>query len=439
MVKKIAAAAAVAVVVLLVGLTATAGARTRPAHAVPPINYGVADNMSFFADDGGAWFYGELAGAGLTENRWEMRWDASSPTAITQLAFLQRAAPKAQAAGVHVVLVLDSKHASDHDPAAFCAWAATVASTAKQWGIHDFVVWNEPNTSLYWAPQNSSSPAAYEALLATCYDAIHAADPEARVVGFGLSPRSNGRSQTAPIPFIAAVAAAYRASRRAAPIMDQMSVHPYPNPSSPTDAPDVGYTVTSNYGVPNLDRVKQALYDGFNGTGQPTTLNGLTFRIDELGWQTATTQYTQYYNQENVKVISEQTQAAYIEEAVQRYFACDPSVTDVDWFLLVDEATRNGRSQDGTTVLGGGWQSGLLTAGGQGLSTPKAAYSQVGALFAAGRGACTAGMTTWTATKSSGTTAISTGKSAKSKLPRLAQAARGSEEAEAAAGALHRA
>ena len=89
--------------------------------------------------------------------------------------------------------------------------------------------------------------------------------------------------------------------------------------------------------------MKQALYDAFHGTGQPTTVNGLTFRIDELGWQTNTTAYPQYINPENVAVVSEQTQADYVKEAVQKYFACDPTVTDVEWFLLVDEATRNGK------------------------------------------------------------------------------------------------
>jgi hypothetical protein len=174
-----------------------------------------------------------------------------------------------------------------------------------------------------------------------------------------------------------------------------MSVHPYPNPNHPIDSPDVGYSITDDYGIPNLDRVKQAIYDAFNGTKQPTTLNGLTFRIDELGWQTDTSKYAQYYHDENVKVISEQTQADYIKETVQKYFACDPTVTDVEWFLLVDESTRDGKDQSGNYV-GGGWQSGLLTAGGKGVSTPKLAYTQDAPLFAEGRAACTGQEIDWT-------------------------------------------
>jgi len=362
----------------------------------PAINYGVADDNGKYADDGGAWFDGMLAGANLTEVRWTLAYNGD-PNTITELPFIQRAAPQAEKDGVHVVLALYGRPATQHDPSGFCSWAALVATTVQQWGIHDFIVWNEPNTALYWSPQDATAPRAYEALLARCYDAIHAADSSARVIGFGLSPRSNGASQTAPIPFILAVGAAYKASGRTTPIMDQMSIHPYPNPNHPTDGPDVGYANPDFYGVPNLDGVKQALYDAFHGTGQPTTLSGLTFRIDELGWQTITpgALYPQYYNQENVAVVQQQTQANYIAQAVERYFACDPTVTDVEWFLLVDEPTRNGRDQTGRSI-GGGWQSGFLTAGGQGVSTPKLSYSEDAPLFAAGRLACSGGMINWT-------------------------------------------
>ncbi|MGH2972120.1 MAG: hypothetical protein ACRDNM_07310 [Gaiellaceae bacterium] len=366
---------------------------TIPASTVPPINYGVADDNGKYADDGGAWFDSMLKGANLTEVRWTLAYNGD-PNTITELPFIQRAAPQAQKDGVHVVLALYARPASSHDPVAFCTWAARVATTVQQWGINDFIVWNEPNTALYWSPQNASAAAGYEGLLATCYDSIHAADANARVIGFGLSPRSNGPTQTAPIPFILGVGAAYRASGRTKPIMDQMSIHPYPNPNRPTDGPGIGYANTSFFGVPNLDRVKQAVYDAFHGTAQPTTLNGLTFRIDELGWQTDTTAYSQYYHQENVAVVSEETQASFVRQAIQRYFACDPTVTDVEWFLLVDEQTRDGRDQTGK-YIGGGWQSGLLTAGGQGVSTPKPVYTEDAPLFAAGRSACTTGMITW--------------------------------------------
>jgi hypothetical protein len=412
--KKLAAALALSVVLLAGFVAAAAANNAKPKHrvAAPPINYGVADDGGKYADDGGAWFDSMLKGANLTEERWTLAFDGNATT-INELPFIVRAAPQAQKDGVHVVLALYGRPATMHDPTAFCSWAALVATTVKQWGINDFIIWNEPNTALYWSPQDSTAPAAYEALLARCYDAIHAADSDARVVGFGLSPRSNGKSQTAPVPFILGVAAAYKASGRTLPIMDQMSIHPYPNPNNPTDGPDVGYTNPVAYGVPNFDRVKQAIYDGFHGTGQPTTVTGLTFRIDELGWQTMTNAYPQYYNSENVAVVSEQTQAQYIQEAIQKYLACDPTVTDVEWFLLVDEGTRNGKAKDNATTIGGGWQSGLLTAGGAGVSTQKVAYTQDAGLFAQGRAACTAGMVNWTPQTSSSSSTTTGGKATK--------------------------
>jgi hypothetical protein len=397
--------AALAVAVSAGAATGHAGAG-HPAAPALPINWGVADDASKYADDGGAWFYGMLTGANLTENRWTLAWDPSNPTAIDELPFVQRAAPIAEAAGIHIVLVLYSQKGSLHNPNGFCNWAAIVANTVKQWGIHDYTVWNEPNTRLYWTPQKNSqgqdvAAPAYERLLAKCYDALHAADPDARVIGMGLSPRASTDDSTEPLIFLRDVGKAYRASGRTTPIMDQLSVHPYPNPSAPTSPPNVGYQDPNRFGIPDMDRVKQAVWDAFNGTGQPTTLNGLTFRIDEVGWQTYTANLPQYVNPENVAVVSEQTQANYIRTMVTKYFACDPTITDVELFLLVDEKYRNGKDETGK-VVGGGWQSGLLTAGGEGVSMPKLAYTQDAPLFAAGRAACTGPMISWSPSTDSG-------------------------------------
>jgi hypothetical protein len=377
------------------GVASNGSAGTDP----PAIAWGAADDASKFADDGGAWFYGQLKGAGLTQNRWTVAFDPSNPTAINELPFLERAAPKAQEAGVRVILVLFSLKGSAHDPVAFCDWAKQVVQTVNQWGIHDFVVGNEVNTRLYWSPQKDAhgrdvAAPAYLALLATCYDGIHAVDPQANVIGMGLSPRASTSESNDPLVFLRDVGRAYRASGRTAPIMDQLSIHPYPNPNSPTDGPQVGYDNPDRFGVPNLDRVKQAVYDAFNGTGQPTTLNGLTFVIDEIGWQTDTSPYPGYVNAENVAVITEQKQAEYLKTLVTRYFACDPTVVGVQLFLLVDERYRNGRDETNRYV-GGGWQSGLVTAGGEGVSQPKAAYAAVAPLFAQGRAACTGPQISW--------------------------------------------
>jgi hypothetical protein len=381
---------------------ATGGAGT--AAVVPPISWGVADDASKYADDGGSWFYGELAGANLTQNRWTLAFDPANPTAIDELPFIERAAPKAQAAGVRILLSLYSLKGSVHDPNAFCTWVQLVAQTVSQWGIHDYIVWNEPNTRLYWSPQKDASgrdvaAPQYEALLAKCYDVLHATDPAANVIAMGLSPRASTNTSNEPLVFLRDVGKAYRASGRTTPIMDELSVHPYPNPSRPIDGPEVGYPNPDRFGVPNLSRVKQAVYDAFNGTGQPTTLNGLTFVIDEIGWQTSTIGKPQYVNAENVRVLSEQQQAADVQALATNYFACDPTVVGVQLFLLIDEKYRNGRDETGK-YMGGGWQSGLLTAGGEGVSQPKLAYAQAAPLFAAGRAACAGPLISWAPLKS---------------------------------------
>src|SRR3954454_25349099 len=322
MTKLAAACALVAACIAAITGTAAAHTTTRAAGAdTPTITWGVADDGGKYADDGGAWFDTMLKGANMSEERWTLSWSPDRPTTIDELPFLVRAAPQAQLDGVKVELALYGRPASATDPVGFCNWAATVATTASQWGIHDYIVWNEENTALYWSPQNASTPAKYEALLAHCYDTIHAADPSANVIGFGLTPRKGTKSQSAPIPFIRAVGAAYKKSGRTDPLMDMISVHPYPNPNNPTDGPDVGYANPDFFGIPNLDRVKQAVYDAFGGTGQPTTVDGLQLVVAEVGWQTDTQKYTQYFHDENVSTVSESQQTQYVKTATEKYFA----------------------------------------------------------------------------------------------------------------------
>ncbi|HET8777747.1 MAG TPA: CHAP domain-containing protein [Candidatus Limnocylindria bacterium] len=397
-------------VVALVLLAGASDSYAETSESTPLLTYGVSDDSGKYADDGGAWFYGQLRDAGLSQTRWTLRWDPTAPAQIEELSYLQRAAPLAAQNGIRVVLALYSQQPSQHDPDAFCDWAGRVAQTVAQWNIHEFVVWNEPNTRRFWTPQKDQAgqdvgAPAYEALLARCYDVIHAADPAATVVGMSLSPRASTPESNEPLTFLRDVGSAYRASGRAAPIMDQLALHPYPNPSSPTDAPNVGYQDPTRFGIPNLDRVKQAVYEAFNGTPQPTTSTGLTLRIDEISWQVNTdpgdprsspdgsagwiTPAMGYFNDENVAVVDQRQQADYLQTAITQYLACDPSVTDISLLPLQDESSRNGRDPSGTTVLGGGWQSGLLTAGSPGKAKQRLAYGVVAQLAHQGRAACT--------------------------------------------------
>jgi hypothetical protein len=120
--------------------------------------------------------------------------------------------------------------------------------------------------------------------------------------------------------------------------MDGLSFHPYPNTA--TDPLDRGYA-WPNAGFVNLDRVKQAVWDAFAGSAQPTTLEGLRLYLDEVGWQVDTTLRAGYASAENVAVTDEGTQAAVYGELLRRA-ACDPVVAQVNIFGFRDDASRVG-------------------------------------------------------------------------------------------------
>jgi hypothetical protein len=372
--------------------------KTISVDAAGPLNWGVADDASKYADDGGSLFYGLMQGAGLSSNRWTVAFNANDPTNTAEMPFVERAAPVAQAAGIHVVLALYSgvngtstPDPNNHDAEAFCTWAKSLAQTVKQWGIRDFIIGNEPSSTKYWAPQKDASgndvgAPAYEALLANCYDQLHSLDDDdwkANVIGMGLSAKAANATSNQPLAFLRDVGTAYKTSDREQPIMDQLALHPYPLPAG-TPSPDKGYAnVPDSYGPPDLDRVAQAVYDAFNGTGQPTTLNGLTFRLDEFGWQTQESG-DPYTGTENAgppgtaPAVPQDDQTTYLQQAGQM-FACNAAVSDVELFLLLDEKNL------------AGWQSGLIRADG----TQKQAYSALASTFGAGRSACTSGVRTW--------------------------------------------
>ena len=97
--------------------------------------------------------------------------------------------------------------------------------------------------------------------------------------------------------------------------MDGLSFHPYPNRA--TDPLERGYA-WPNAGFVNLDRVKQAIWDAFEGTPQPTTLEGLRLYLDEVGWQVDTSGQEGYTGDENVPVTRRRRPACTARSCVQR-------------------------------------------------------------------------------------------------------------------------
>lgn len=354
-------AATVAVALLIpAGLVAAAKGSGAPQ---PTVRFGVADDTGKYAPDGGVAFFAQLASIGLDEDRMTVLWDASHPTTIGESAFLDRSIAKAVTAGIDVRLAIRPARANAIGLSAararqFGAFTALVAKRYPQ--VRTFVIGNEPNQPRFWQPQYVKGKAVaaqgYEQALADAYDDLKAVDPTLVVVGAVLSSRGNdfpgaaSNASRSPLRFIHDLGVAYAKSKRTAPIMDEFGFHAYPRSNRDSLARGLQWP---GAGFANLARVKQALWDAFGGTAQPTVETGLRISVDEVGWQTAIPQSSQasYTGLENVSVTSDSAQAKIYGQLIADA-ACDSSIADVLFMPFVDESQL------------GGFQSGLVRADG---------------------------------------------------------------------------
>jgi hypothetical protein len=334
---------------------------------------GANDDSAKFESDGGAALYARMAELGLKRTVIGVRFVPSESVVIQDKGLIDRAIASATAAGLRVVLAVypyppREIEAGLGSPSLFASYVGVLASIYPQ--VRQFVIGNEPNQPAFWRRQfdvtgaNLSAP-AFGPYLAAAYDALKAVDPEISVVGVGLSPRGNDRPtaknniSTSPVRFLRALGSWYRHSGRTKPLMDGFSFHPYPNKA--TDPLERGYG-WPNAGFANLDRLKQALWDAFEGTAQPTTLDGLKLHLDEVGWQVDTRGRVGYQGGENVPVTDEVTQAAIYGQLI-RDAACDPDVASLSFFGFRDDGLRTG------------FQAGLERA--DGTARPSAAVVQM--------------------------------------------------------------
>ncbi len=358
---RILATATVLTVALLCGASAGVAA-----------DVGANDDSAKHSDDGGAALYSEMAALGLRQTVIGVRFVPSEAVVIQDKPLLDRAIASAQAAGLRVVLAVypyppREIEAGLASPSLFASYVGVLASIYPE--VKHFVIGNEPNQPAFWRPQfdasgQIASARAFGPFLAAAYDTLKGVDPAITVIGVGLSPRGNDRPtaknniSTSPVRFLRALGGWYRKSGRTLPLMDGFSFHPYPNEA--TDPLERGYA-WPNAGFVNLDRLKQALWDAFHGTAQPTTLEGLSLHLDELGWQVETAGRPGYRGQENVSVTDEVTQAAIYGQLI-REAACDPDVASLSFFGYRDDGLRTG------------FQAGLARA--DGTSRPSAAAVQ---------------------------------------------------------------
>ncbi|HEU6445641.1 MAG TPA: hypothetical protein VFL61_11345 [Gaiellaceae bacterium] len=384
-------------------LACACGALALAAPAAADVTVGVADDRGKLAADGGAQFLADMRDVGLTENRITVPWDPDHPTTIRDQAALDRYVANAAAAGIRLSMVIAPSRArvlfgSASATSQFVAFVARVARTYRQ--VKDFAVGNEPNQPRFWQPQFSSRGAGlacttYARVLAQAYDALKAVDRSITVVGVSLSPRGNDNAlaatnaSTSPVRCIRDMGAAYRASRRRLPIMDELAFHPHPN--SNTDNFLAGYR-WPNAGTPNLGRIKQAIWDAFHGTAQPVFAERgrpvsraaqppLRFRLNEIGWQTAIPADSMhaYYGRESVARVATERHQSDNYSALIPYYSCDSSVRSMLYYGLVDEPDLDR------------WQAGLMRADG----TRKPSYGSVKSMLSRGLARCTRRPVTW--------------------------------------------
>ena len=313
---------------------------------------GANDDSAKYAEDGGAALYARMFSLGLRQTVIGVRFVPSEAVVIQDKLQLDRAIASARGAGLRVVLAVypyppREIEAGLGSPSLFASYVGVLASIYPH--VKQFVIGNEPNQPAFWRPQfdaagNGLSAPAFGPYLAAAYDTLKSVDSQISVVGVGLSPRGNDRPaarnniSTSPVRFLRGLGNWYRRSGRTLPLMDAFSFHPYPNEA--TDALERGYA-WPNAGFANLDRLKQALWDAFHGTAQPTTLNGLKLHLDEVGWQVGTAGRPGYHGLENVAVTDEVTQASIYGQVI-REAACDPDVATLSFFGFRDDGLRTG-------------------------------------------------------------------------------------------------
>ena len=284
---------------------------------------------------------GSMQALGLGGIRVTLEWRPGKRHLTSQNHDALRRAVTAQRHGVRVVLGVYGRAAdAPGEPEAREDYCRFVRNVLLRYGeIRDVVIWNEANSDTFWQPREGA-PEAYAALLARCWDVLHASIP-------GVNVLTTTASSHDPTAFIRGVAAAYRASGRQLPLFDAAGHNPYP--LYPGEAPTARHDVYVGQG--DYDRLVAAFDGAFAGTKQPQT----SIWYLENGFQTTTAgkRRVHYSGRESVANTLEPAEQAVQLAAALRLAHCQPRVGAFFNFLLVDE-----------TLLAG-WQSGLMWADGR--------------------------------------------------------------------------
>ena len=250
----------------------------------------------------------------------------------------------------------------------YCSFISSILDRFPQ--VAAVNIWNEANLSYFWKPQfnrngSSAAPAAYEALMARCYDAIKSRHPSVRVIT-SISPRGNDRPHArsnishSAKNFIKKMGQAYRRSHRRARIFDAWGQNIYG--SSSRERPWGRHRL--DIGEGDYPRLLSYLKSAFGGTRQPVPgKKDVRIWYLEGGFQTSTGAKRSFYGSSETDrgVVAplggRVDQASQLTDAIRLAY-CQPAVGAFFNFLLADEPNLHG------------WQSGVFFSD----WTPKPSY-----------------------------------------------------------------
>jgi hypothetical protein len=354
----------------LVGLglvLAVAVAGAAPAHAARTLVVGVNDDavrsrpgISSFANDLGFGYY-----------RLSQDWQpGQTQPSAADTAALDAALHNAGSQKI-LLSVFGPASAAPTTSAARASYCSFVASLLDRYPqIAAVNIWNEANLSHFWKPQfnrngSSAAPAAYEALMAHCYDAIKSRHPAVRVIT-SISPRGNDNPRArsnishSPRNFIREMGRAYRRSRRRSRIFDAWGQNIYG--ASSVERPWASHRL--DVGEGDYPRLLSYLKSAFGGTQQPAPgQKDVRIWYLEDGFQTGVGAKRSFYGSAETDrhvvapVGGSVSQASQLTDAIRLAY-CQPAVGAFFNFLLADEPSLRG------------WQSGVLYSD----WTPKPSY-----------------------------------------------------------------
>jgi hypothetical protein len=308
-----------------------------PAHAGSDLLIGVHDDSIKWTERP-APILGAVRALGLGGMRVTLEWRSGKRHLNRQDHNSLRRAVAASRHGVRIVLGVYGRAADAPGRRAaredYCRFVRNVLLRYSE--VRDVVIWNEANSDTFWQPQQDA-PEAYAALLARCWDVLHASVP-------GVTVLTTTASSHDPAAFIRGVGKAYRASGRTRPLFDALGHNPYP--LFPGERPSARHEVYIGQG--DYDRLVTVLDETFAATHQPAA----PIWYLENGFQTTVVDKRRrhYTGRESVVgTLSSTEQAAQLGTAL-RLARCQPRVAAYFNFLLADEKLLEG------------WQSGLLWA-----------------------------------------------------------------------------